>query len=561
MAEEKQEKQNPGLVWQIFKWIGLGLLVLLLIMAVIYQAPWKVITLLAIVLAAGTLLPKPARKWFWLSAGCVVIALIIWIFLPNNDEGWRPYTFDEELAALEAKYAIPDEENAAIIYNTLLENYEPNVFDVNYPNDERRSLPMREPWLSKDHPQIAERLQQHQTTITILMKASKFEKCHFPIPLDTGRNNKWMKRLIVARRSAWLLILAANNDIAENRIDEALKKYIATLQIGKHQRQQPAMIDSLTGIGIQSYAIKQIQRYVITSDATAEHLKIIEESLAKIKHDWSRDFQKDLEHKKLLSKRLLGWFYEINPKGKIRLNRNPWAEWIDSCKEQYEKKQMEEQQIREQLKPIPYEYLTYWQKKTIRVQTLLRWFILPSNPKKAGKVIDNIFEKYYAMAKPDFDWKKQPKQTPITAITSVSIWPNFNQRRTIERLADISENFYILYHIVHDGYLRYVSNLKGCQISIALRRYRNKNGHWPQTLDEIKSSLSEEVLTDPLNGSPFVYKLSDDGFRLYSKGRNNIDDGGKSDKRGEPKTGADDWLMWPPKSHKTNEENTNAEQQ
>jgi len=106
-----------------------------------------------------------------------------------------------------------------------------------------------------------------------------------------------------------------------------------------------------------------------------------------------------------------------------------------------------------------------------------------------------------------------------------------------------------------------VSNLKGCQISIALRRYKNMNGRWPQTLDAIRSSLSEEILTDPLNDGSFVYKLRDDGFRLYSKGRNNIDDGGKSDKRGEPKTGADDWLMWPPKSHKTNEENTNAEQQ
>jgi hypothetical protein len=72
-----------------------------------------------------------------------------------------------------------------------------------------------------------------------------------------------------------------------------------------------------------------------------------------------------------------------------------------------------------------------------------------------------------------------------------------------------------------------------------LRHYRNKNGHWPQTLDEIKSSLSEEVLTDPQNNGLFVYKLTDDGFTLYSKGKNNIDEAGsKID-------GADDWPIWP----------------
>ena len=91
-------------------------------MALTFQAPWKIITLLAIILAACTVLPKQIRKWFWLSAGVVVLILIIWIFLPEDNEGWRPYTFDEELAAMEAKYAIPDEENAATIYNELMQS-------------------------------------------------------------------------------------------------------------------------------------------------------------------------------------------------------------------------------------------------------------------------------------------------------------------------------------------------------------------------------------------------------------------------------------------------------
>jgi hypothetical protein len=80
--------------------------------------------LLVVFLLAHTVLPRPGLKWFWAGVGVVVIALIIWVFMPEDDTGWRPYTFDEELAALEAKRAIPDEENAARIYNELLGSYE-----------------------------------------------------------------------------------------------------------------------------------------------------------------------------------------------------------------------------------------------------------------------------------------------------------------------------------------------------------------------------------------------------------------------------------------------------
>ena len=74
---------------------------------------------------------------------------------------------------------------------------------------------------------------------------------------------------------------------------------------------------------------------------------------------------------------------------------------------------------------------------------------------------------------------------------------------------------------------------------VALRRYKNIKGHWPQSLYEIKPMVVEDVLTDPQNNGLFVYKLTDDGFTLYSKGKNNIDEAGRK------KDGADDWPIWP----------------
>ena len=82
---------------------------------------------------------------------------------------------------------------------------------------------------------------------------------------------------------------------------------------------------------------------------------------------------------------------------------------------------------------------------------------------------------------------------------------------------------------------------------MTLRRYKNKTGQWPQKLDDVKALTPAEIHVDPINGGSFVYKLTEENFTLYSKGKNNIDEGGKRD----PESGADDWLIWPRKARKT----------
>ena len=59
MTEEKKKRR---IIKQIFKWLGLGLLVALILGALIYDAPWKVLALLLIMLAAYTILPKRSHK-------------------------------------------------------------------------------------------------------------------------------------------------------------------------------------------------------------------------------------------------------------------------------------------------------------------------------------------------------------------------------------------------------------------------------------------------------------------------------------------------------------------
>ncbi|MHC4665550.1 MAG: hypothetical protein ACYS9T_06275 [Planctomycetota bacterium] len=542
MAEKGRERKKSAIIRRIFTWIGLGLLSLLLIAAIIFQAPWKVIALLLIFLLACTILPRPAREWFWLSVGVIIILVIIWVFLPEDNEGWRPYTFDEELAALQAKYAIPDSGNAAVIYNQLLQDYNSASF---YPDfwesdwDLHHRL-MYEPWSAKDYPQVARWLAGYESTVATLLEASKFEKCHFPINAEPFLFET-SKRLSSMRCWAQLLIFAGNNDVGEGRVDRGLQKYTATLQLAKHLRQQSAMIELLVGIAIEALAARSLNRFVVLGETTEERLNVIQEAVVGIKHDWSEHLPRILEWEKLCTKNIWCMVYEMNPKGKIRLSRNPTAALRARYKKQWESQEMEDEEVRDLM--MSYAHLTYWQKKLLKANTILSWFYMPSSPERVGQVVDALYDNLPALTDPEYDSQEQEKglsATPLFSrpmVVSHLIW--FGRRYPTYLIMNVPQRSY---YRVRELYLRIAANRKGSLLSIGLRRYKNKHGRWPESLDEIESLAPVEAFIDPINGGAFVYTLTDDNFMLYSKGRNNIDEDG------ERRRGADDWLIWPRES-------------
>jgi hypothetical protein len=523
MTEREKQNSRPEIkkkrcltsriVW--LAWVSI--LFILLVAGLFFQAPWKVMTLLFILLFTATVLPRTYRKWFRVGVGCIIAAVIIWIFLPEDSEGWRPYTFDKELAALEAKRAIPDGENAFIIYNQLLEDYNEVLVKPNFIDPNLGDCIEGGPWLSEDCPGMARWIRQQESTIAQLVEASKIEQCRFPFNADISRIDYIKYRLIPIQNWALLLNLAANNDIAEGRIEEGLGKYITSLQMGKHQNQQPSLLDFMVGTGLELGSVRQLKRFVVTGDATEERLILIEKALAETKRYWDYNLPRILDYEKLLAKNVWGLFYEVNPEGKIRFTRRS----VSSIRKQ----------LFENIKEEP--ITTYWRRRFVKVSAILFWFCMPSAPQEVGAMVDSAYERCYAMAKPDFDWQKGPRGFSIDSI-------KFNYRYMIETQLCIQEP---VYYSIHETYLRAITQQRGGRLIVALRRYKNKNGNWPERLDDVRSFASEEIFIDPVNGGSYVYKLTGGNFTLYSKGKNCIDDGGR---RGfwYEETGADDLMMW-----------------
>jgi len=543
MDEQKDKKKKPN----ICKWIGLALLAILIILALFFQAPWKVIATLLIILAACTILPKPYKKWFWLSVAAVVLALIIWVFLPEDNEGWRPYTFDEEFAALETKHAIPDSENAAKIYNQLLKDYNDDVFDANLSYGAQFRLRSGKTLLSEDESEVREWLQQHKTTVDELLKASEIKKCRFTMSQYNVTSTRSMKRLSAMRNWAFLLVAAANNNFREGRTDKALEQLIAAVQMGKHENQQGTMGDILVGINIEAMVIKQFKNFIVDGEASEEHLSLISKPLADIKHDWSSDLPGILEWERLFAKSSLArMFYQINPQGRIRLSRDPYAEWRTDFEERVKTGVIDSKQVFDLWKL--WIYPSYFQKKIIRSKTILNWFLIPSTPQKAAKIVDALYERYAPMSDPSFDWKKERKETYKGF--------DFNCPSPFRWLLVILEPPLYSFHNV---YIRSIAEQRGTLLIVALRRYKNEHGRWPDHLDDIRSMVLAEIFIDPFNSGSFVYKLTQDGFTLYSKGQNNIDEDGNSEWWGRRK-GPDDWLIWPTSSRKTKKEKADSNQ-
>jgi hypothetical protein len=66
------------------------------------------------------------------------------------------------------------------------------------------------------------------------------------------------------------------------------------------------------------------------------------------------------------------------------------------------------------------------------------------------------------------------------------------------------------------------------QIALACKIYKNQEGHFPERVTELIPGILAEEPVDPFTGDPYIYKLRDDGFIVYSVGSNEKDDEGRA---------------------------------
>ena len=484
-----------------------------LIAGILYAMPPKIIFIIAFTLITLTLFPKRIRKLIYLTYSIILLVALIWVYLPEDDTGFVPYTFDAELALLEAKRAITDSSNAAVTYNEVFDSRDKDTFDFIFLYHDKNSQTLSAPWLSSHHPQLDRWFKDNRIPIDKLITASAVQYCRFPLSATPSQVDTQLERINLFKRWAQLLIRAANNDLAHERIDQALQKQLAVLKMADHLYQQKTLLDMSSGLTLELMAADNINRLVIDYPVNQTQLNRITEARAALKNNIQNDWPHILESEKLLIKNIIGLLYQTDKNGRVRLTRNlagAVGKYFGVIRR--------------------YRYPT---QRIAKAMVLAQWLIVPSNPERAARLVDRSFTKYDRRIMQKYQDQNEDKSVAHPH-------PKLNFRRVLDIAAHQRASFY---HPLYNQSRRRMTCERSTRIIIALKQYKNQNGSFPETLDALSDSLTLDDLIDPVSNDNFVYRPLGQSFILYSKGKNKIDDDGISNSR----ENKDDHLIFPPK--------------
>ncbi len=74
---------------------------------------------------------------------------------------------------------------------------------------------------------------------------------------------------------------------------------------------------------------------------------------------------------------------------------------------------------------------------------------------------------------------------------------------------------------------RLEADLNAARIGIGCKIYQNREGRFPEKISDLVPDILPEEPLDPFTGKPYIYRLQDDGFIVYSLGSNQKDDNGR----------------------------------
>jgi hypothetical protein len=452
----------------------------------------------------------------WLNIGAplllalAVSAALIW---PDGDRdgAWRPYRFQEELAAIEAERAVPDPENAARRYESVFALMDiDDAPDFLFRGNSLREEFAKQPWRGEDHPQAAEWLDSHAKVIDELLAIGRMEQCRWPVQAD--RYDEYTVPYEKLRWSVQLLMAAGNRDLGEGRVAAALAKYFCTLRIADHRRQQPSMVDSMTGFSSERDALQMIRYVLVRSDLSDEDIAQIAGHLPPAADPWPQEWERLLEFEKLQYMNLLGRLYEVDDEGNTRFA----SRIVISARDEQE------------------------HRNPIRMPRVYWLLSMPRDPRAVRGIVDRHFATF-ADRVAAADLPQTCRAAPL--LLNETVHMACNSYRWWAEMAFFNEDAYW-------GHRRWlvpgITVRRGTWLVLGLRRYRDAHGAWPTTLDAVSPYVPAEAFLDPAGDGAFVYAVEGDEFKLYGKGFNRIDEGGRHGYVRSLGRSEDDIAVWPP---------------
>ena len=525
------------IVLAILRWMWVAAWFILFVASIVFHAPWKIAVLSFALVLGAAVIPRRPRRYFWAAIGLILLASGVWIFLPNDSQGWRPYAFENEMEAFLAKHRVPDAENAARIYEEICRTW--GEGDPNEPNvpadwyDRARNGP----WRGEEYSAVAAWLDYHEPTVKRLVEAAGLERCFFEQSIRgwLAPLNAEIPPTADMRQLAFLLAAAANRDWGQRGLDVSVQKQLVVLRLGEHLSSQPEPMFALVGAAVETLAMEQFNRAMVQGDLDSDYLDRVHRAVAAIQTNWRSTFEATLELERLRTKNLLAaGFYQVSEAGRVRYSRDPFGM---------------SRNPRYAARP------GYWEQRANRARVIMQWFAFPPDPARVSERIDRAYEKQISL--PDLE-----PDTSDPLGSSASLFVNADLSRFQWNFEYFMDFMVSMGRESHVGLCRIFRRgetiRRGTLGVVALRRYKNDRGSWPSDLKAAEAYGKDLSWTDAW-GRPFVYMPTGEGFVLYSTGENGVDEKGESrteydDESFTSTVLADDVTIWPPRGQNSEPE-------
>ena len=380
---------------------------------------------------------------------------------------------------------VPDDQNAAVLYQ--------KVFDVEFVREQRyegekgmaglsrEELDLLIPYCKDPNAQLENEVRQLlarpevRKALEILRRGSNKPHCVFP----ANWHNVWRALFslgppfrdatdIVATRA----LLSAN----EGHIDEAIDWCEVALRMSEHAASEPRLMAQLVSYAMQGLIFVRVKQFLPSAELPPSVANRLEKSLHQL--DFNKTFTEAMIGERAVMDQTLNTMYHLPDAFSVYLSLAGDDATVST--------------------PLYFSWLGRPLHKLDRLIFLeymdkhLQFAHLPYREAKAKTEAEraNLNE-------------LSAFQGVLTKAFGPMLWDRSFQKRD-----------------------RVVANIELCRVVLALKAYKYTHGAYPITLAQLQETLDWQLPEDPFSGQDFVYRRTDEGFKLYSFGSDLDDDSG-----------------------------------
>jgi hypothetical protein len=369
---------------------------------------------------------------------------------------------------------VPDEENAAIEYVKAMNLY------VEVPGglEKIHNYVLTEPWI-EEAKALVPWLEKNAAAIATIREGAKKKDCKFPLFGTPGMPvmGVLLPHLSVSRALARLLVVEGAYLEHQNKYREALDMYLVAAKMGYHVSKEPFLISGLVGIACDAMAARAIERCILRNrldTATLSYLRDNLDGIGKAAESYEAS---------MASERAFG---------------------ISTVDDLFNRPS------------LFYEAFRGGEERVSRLKQVLP--VVPGRSLGLRAIMKSDFRRYWNVMD---EWIQLPDHIALRP-------ENRHDQEFREDLPPWSLGRMLL-PALDRARISFVRNKATTAIltaQVALEMYRNKEGEYPQKLDQLKGILGE-IPVDPFTNEPLKYRRTEEGYVVYSVGEDLRDDGGK----------------------------------